>query len=456
MSQIKNRFFLYDGIIFIKKNPQIIFSLVLIVLIPTLFFVSTALILNVVKNALDEDLRQHSVSLSKVIEKYINADLEKPDIIQKKIMELADVSIWLEDVAVFVPSSSIGKYKVIASLNTSSLNKEISSTNNSLALETNQTIATLRKDLNSNETYWLSSSPLHDQNDKIIGILSIALNRARVNNVLNYLSGNLYWFSTVFSLILILFVANHARLFQYAILLMKLRQLDQIKDEFISTTSHELRTPLTTIKGYLSMIQEGTLGQLSDKLKRAIDVTMIEVSRLSNLVEDLLEVSRIEQGRVALEKEPIILNDFIKDICLESQIKASEKSLALNFIDASEKINIATDKNRLKQIIINLINNSIKYTFKGFIEVGLLKEPKNCVSIYVKDTGIGISAQDQEKLFQKFFRVRSEETSQIVGTGLGLWITKKLTELLGGKIYLESIKGQGSKFTLVFPIEKTT
>lgn len=456
MSQIKNRFFLYDGIIFIKKNPQIIFSLVLIVLIPTLFFVSTALILNVVKNALDEDLRQHSVSLSKVIEKYINADLEKPDIIQKKIMELADVSIWLEDVAVFVPSSSIGKYKVIASLNTSSLNKEISSTNNSLALETNQTIATLRKDLNSNETYWLSSSPLHDQNDKIIGILSIALNRARVNNVLNYLSGNLYWFSTVFSLILILFVANHARLFQYAILLMKLRQLDQMKDEFISTTSHELRTPLTTIKGYLSMIQEGTLGQLSDKLKRAIDVTMIEVSRLSNLVEDLLEVSRIEQGRVALEKEPIILNDFIKDICLESQIKASEKSLALNFIDASEKINIATDKNRLKQIIINLINNSIKYTFKGFIEVGLLKEPKNFVSIYVKDTGIGISAQDQEKLFQKFFRVRSEETSQIVGTGLGLWITKKLTELLGGKIYLESIKGQGSKFTLVFPIEKTT
>lgn len=446
-----------QSLIFVKQNPQIIFSLALIILIPTLFFVFSALILNITQKQFDRHLQQNAVSLAKTIETFIgndiSSDLHNQKEIQNKILKLVGASIWLEDIAVFIPRAEQGIFFTIASFNPKAVNKEVRSTDALLAWQTGQTIAVPKKDLKTGVSYWLSSTPLKNDQNKVVGILSIALSRAEIEQVIQKLSFNLYGFSLIFSLILILFVANHARLFQYAVLLMKLRELDQAKDEFISTVSHELRTPLTTIRGYLSLIQEGTLGALNDQLKKGIDIVMLEVKRLYDLVEDLLEVSRIEQGRLSIEKELVVLNDFIKNICDELSIKAKEKSLELKFIDSPERLTLHTDKNRLKQIVVNLIGNSIKYTLSGFIEVGLLKESKDFIAIYVKDTGIGISAPDQEKLFTKFFRVQSEQTAKITGTGLGLWITKKITEALGGKIYLESIKGQGSKFTLLFPFK---
>jgi signal transduction histidine kinase len=448
---MNHKFIFYDGLVFIKKNPQIIYSLVLIVLIPVLFFTSTALILNIVNQQLDRDIQQNSIALAKTIENFVKDDLNSPQAVQQKILNLKNISDYLKDIAIFTPGSQVGTYKAIASLDLASIGKEIQSINNSLAWQNKQTIATLRQDRSTKEKYWLSSSPVLNKDNQVIGIVSIAFSRAEADSVIAYLGRNLYLFSALFSLILILFVSNHARLFQYAILLMKLRELDRLKDEFISTVSHELRTPLTTIRGYLSLIQEGSYGPLSEKIKGGIDIVMMEVKRLYELVEDLLEVSRIEQQRISIEKAPLILNDFLKQISEELSVKAKEKSLNLIFVDYPQKLQINTDASRLKQIIVNLIGNSIKYTPSGTVEVGLLNEPKGFISIYVKDTGIGISAQDQQKLFTKFFRVQSEETAKITGTGLGLWITKKLVELLGGQIFLESIKGQGSKFTVIFP-----
>lgn len=450
----KHKFPFYDGLIFIKQNPQIIYSLVLIVLIPALFFISSAFILNIFDKQLDRDIQQQALSLAQIIEIFVAPDIETNKDIQQKISSLKVSSELIKDIAIFIRSEKVDHFKIIASLDLKALNTEIQSVTNLLAWQHNQTIAKLLKDIKTGEKYWLSASPIHSQAGEIIGIISIALSRAEADYVIGILGRNLYLFSTLFSLILILLVSNHARLFQYAILLMKFKELDRLKDEFISTASHELRTPLTTIRGYLSMIQEGSFGKLSDKLKKGIDVAMFEVKRLYDLVEDLLEVSRIEQGRVLIEKGEIVLNDFIAEICNEMSLKASEKGLSLKFINIQpeNKIKIESDRDKLKQVIVNLIGNSIKYTMKGGIEIGIALETKNFVSIYVKDTGIGISAQDQEKLFSKFFRVASSETAKISGTGLGLWITKKIIELLGGKIYIESIKGQGSKFTVLLPM----
>ncbi len=459
----KNKFALYEGIIFIKQNPQIIYSLFLIVAIPALFFIATAYILNIFNKQLDRNLKQQGVMLARSTEKFIAQSIysqsiqKKEDLsLQEKIIALKNSSDLIKDIAVFVRSETKTDYfKIIASLNPKDINSEIQSVINSLAWQHNQTFARLLQDKRSGEKYWLSATPIHNENNEIIGIVSVALSRLEADQVVGYLGRILYLFSTVFSLILILLVANHARLFQYAVLLMKLKEIDRLKDEFLSITSHELRTPLTTIRGYLSMIQEGSFGELSEKLKHGIDVVMLEVQRLYDLVEDLLEVSRIEQGRIKIEKEKILLPDFISEICNEISPKVKEKGLVFNFVnhlEENKKIEIESDRDRLKQVLINLIGNAIKYTLKGSIEVGLTLEEKNFISIYVKDTGIGISAQDQEKLFSKFFRVQSEETSKISGTGLGLWITKKVIELLGGKIYLESIKGQGSKFTVFLPM----
>lgn len=451
----KHRFLFYDVIIFIRQNPQIIYSLVLIVLIPALFFISTAFILNIFDRQLDRNLQQQSLMLANAIEWSVAQDIVDEKNIQQKIESLKDSSPLIRDIAVFVRSNKADHYKTIASLNAKELNTEIQSVANSIAWQHNQTVARLLQDIKNGEKYWLSAVPIHDKAGAIIGIASVAVSRSEADEVIGYLSKNLYLFSALFSLILILLVSNHARLFQYAILLMKLKELDRLKDEFISTVSHELRTPLTTIRGYLSMIQEGSFGPLAEKLRNGVDVVMFEVKRLYDLVEDLLEVSRIEQGRISIEKEKIAIGDFVKKICEEMSPRASEKKLELKFANTQpENANIIeSDKDKLKQIIVNLIGNAIKYTKEGGnIEVGFASETKNFISIYIKDTGIGISAQDQEKLFSKFFRVASNETSKISGTGLGLWITKKIVGLLGGKIYLESIKGQGSKFTVLLPI----
>ncbi|MBU4030622.1 HAMP domain-containing histidine kinase, partial [Patescibacteria group bacterium] len=239
-------------------------------------------------------------------------------------------------------------------------------------------------------------------------------------------------------------------LFEYALLFKKLKEVDQMKDDFISIAAHELRTPLAAISGYALLLKENLKDGLSSDDGESLNRVIISAKRLDKLVEDILDVSRIEQGRLSYEFQKHDINRSVNESAEEFRAEAENKGLKLNVVLAKQPEYIRVDKEKLHQAMVNLIGNAIKYTFKGEISVKVDSEDDRII-INIKDTGVGMDTKGQEQLFTKFHRVKDEETADISGTGLGLWITKQIIEKMGGKIGVQSIKGTGSRFFVSFP-----
>lgn len=234
----------------------------------------------------------------------------------------------------------------------------------------------------------------------------------------------------------------------------RLKQLDKLKDEFVSLASHELRTPMTVIKSYLWMMLDKNHAQnLSEKQKTYLDRAYVSTQRLINLVNDMLNVSRIESGRFTLAMQKISLDSLIGNVYSEMLPKASELGIKLEFARPLHPlVKVNADPERVEQVLINLIGNSLKFTPRdGTIRVSIEydeKEKREIVS--VKDTGKGISKDDILKLFQKFSMVGENYMvrQNTQGTGLGLYLSKAIVELMGGKIWVESEgEGKGTKFS---------
>ncbi len=226
-------------------------------------------------------------------------------------------------------------------------------------------------------------------------------------------------------------------------------EVEQMKQELISIATHELRTPITGIKGYLDMLSEGDAGKLGSEQQEMVDEVVKINQRLADLVDDLLNVGRIEQGRIEIKPVKMDLTKLIFEAVHELQIQAKDKQLLLRY-DKTEIPEALADIEKTRQILINLIGNAIKYTKDGSITVHTGLKGKEIV-VEVEDTGLGISKENQKKLFSKFYRIKTEKTRQITGTGLGLWITKNLVEKQGGKIWIESVEGKGSSFSFSLP-----
>jgi signal transduction histidine kinase len=232
----------------------------------------------------------------------------------------------------------------------------------------------------------------------------------------------------------------------------RLKKLDTAKSEFISIASHQLRTPLTVIKGYLSMIKSGDFGQLNKKQKEPMDKVSESSERLVQLVENMLNVSRIEAGRIQFNFSDIQLENLVKSVVDELTTKAKLKSLRLNLKLPSEPLpKLKLDEEKMRQVIMNLIENSIKYTDQGSVSVELRREGEN-IKFSVVDTGAGIKKEDMGKLFQKFSR-GTGATASMEGTGLGLYVARQMVEAHKGKIWAESEgEGMGSKFCFTLPV----
>ena len=177
--------------------------------------------------------------------------------------------------------------------------------------------------------------------------------------------------------------------------------------------------------------------------------------RLNELVEDLLNVSRIEQGRLSMNLQSVDLVPIVEGVMGELDVQAKEKSLKFVYEKPAEPLPILlVDTNRLKQILVNIFGNAIKYTPKGSVTVTTIyRSEDQKVEIKCADTGLGMTAKEREKLFQKFYRVKNEQTETIKGTGLGLWITKQLIEMMEGEINVDSIKGVGTQMSITFPVK---
>ena len=255
----------------------------------------------------------------------------------------------------------------------------------------------------------------------------------------------------MFIIILIMFLfLRHSRIVDYMGLYKKLKEVDQLKDDFVSMASHELKTPLTIIRGYVSMINETP--DLNLETKDSLEKISIATKDLDSLVVDILDVSRIEQGRLSFKMDKLNPRELITVVTESFNKTAQEKNVAISFDDSEVKDTqyIKVDTDRLKQVLVNIIGNALKYTIKGEIKIKQYEE-KGRVYIRVSDTGIGMSAEEKERLFEKFYRIRTKETEDIRGTGLGLWITAKIIKEMNGKIDVESIKGVGSHFVVYFP-----
>lgn len=219
------------------------------------------------------------------------------------------------------------------------------------------------------------------------------------------------------------------------------------RDLFSNMIAHEFRTPLTAIKGYASFLQESkTMDPAEHKYA---DTIRESAERLVLLVNDFLEVARIQSGRMKIERKTIDVRDPLQTVVTSLTGKATEKGLHLVYTPALKPQHLNTDLNRFIQVITNIVSNSVKYTDAGTVEISC-EEDRRGIIIRVKDTGMGISAADQQKLFAPFSRVGGVEETTTTGTGLGMWITKQLIELLGGTIAVESIKGVGTHIVMTF------
>ena len=233
----------------------------------------------------------------------------------------------------------------------------------------------------------------------------------------------------------------------------RLKELDATKSEFISIASHQLRTPLTAIKGYLSLLLEGSYGSVSPQVLDILNKLYLVNSRLVHLVEDLLNVSRIEAGRIQYNFEPTQLEPIIVDLVEMFKSSANEKNLTLDIHLPKTALPLITiDPNKIKEVVSNLIDNSIKYTKVGGTTVTLERTPLTA-RIIISDTGIGIHPEDMKNLFQKF--LRSKETTKMVvsGAGLGLYVGKSFIEAHGGTIWAESDgPDKGARFIIELPL----
>ena len=233
----------------------------------------------------------------------------------------------------------------------------------------------------------------------------------------------------------------------------KLQRLDQAKSEFVSIASHQLRTPLTAIKGYISMILEGTYGGLTAKLKKPLENVYQSNERLIKLVNDLLSVSRIEAGRLEPKLAKTNVVEIIESVLKELKIQADNKKIKLMWEQPAEPLpEIMADKEQIRQIILNFIDNAIRYTNKGYVAVGIKRKPESLV-IVISDTGEGMEKQEIALLFESFSRGQAGTRFWTEGTGLGLYVAKKFAEMNHGKVWAESPgKGQGSAFYIELPI----
>ena len=239
----------------------------------------------------------------------------------------------------------------------------------------------------------------------------------------------------------------------------RLLEIDKQKSEYVSFATHQLRAPLTAMKGYTSLILEGEMGSVNDDVKKAVKRIFDSSTTLENIVDDYLNISRIELGTLQYNFDMINLKDVLCSVVEELKPNIEKKGLELNLSINPSTINtrfmVRADKEKIKQVISNLIDNSVKYTPSGSINISLDKDMnKRKILVSIKDTGVGISPDVMPKLFSKFVRADNANKQNIFGTGLGLYIASQIALAHHGRIWAESKgEGKGSEFYLELDME---
>lgn len=234
----------------------------------------------------------------------------------------------------------------------------------------------------------------------------------------------------------------------------RLKELDETKDEFISMASHQLRTPLTSVKGYLSMVLEGDVGKITDQQEKLLSQAFTSSQRMNYLISDLLNVSRLRTGKFVIETSPTNLADIVEGEVDQLRETAKARELKLTYDKPKDFPILNLDETKIRQVIMNFIDNAIYYTLSGGEIKVELEETAKSIEYRVVDTGLGVPRHEQPKLFTKFYRADNAKRARPDGTGLGLFMAKKVVIAQGGAIIFKSTEGKGSTFGFVFPKTK--
>lgn len=451
---------LKNGIKKIVDNPQLIYTIVVAILITGAFVFMSERFIGIARDAQDRLINVRVGSLQDSFVSFAKDKINDGEYLNNKIQDILNTNETIKSFRVIQKETSVDPltnkpiifYKVIASNNPDEVNATDENVSFLYTLAASDPAHSVTIELSDKgERLFRTTRAIADDIGNILGVivttqtLSVA-DLAIQNSIRNT------EILLLFIIILVMFLfLRHSKIIDYMDLYKKLQGVDQLKDDFISMASHELRTPLSIIRGYAELANEDP--QLSKETKDYLSKIDFSSKELDSLVGDILDVSRIEQGRMSFDLKKINPSEIIQEIVSSLELPAKEKGLNISF-DKSQIIDnqyINVDIGRFKQILVNIIGNAVKYTLKGEVIVREYVE-NGRLYIRVSDTGVGMSEEERKRLFEKFYRIRTKETENIRGTGLGLWITAQMIKQMGGNVSVESIKGVGSHFIVSFLI----
>ena len=230
----------------------------------------------------------------------------------------------------------------------------------------------------------------------------------------------------------------------------QLEKFDQLKDDFVNNVSHELRTPLTVVRESINLLMDGLLGEVSEKQKKYLSNSLVNIDYLTRIVNDLLDISKIEKGKLDILKDKVNIIELIEWVILNFKMQFEKKGLEIKFAPLSKDINVLADKERVLQVLINVLGNAYKFTQEGHVEILVIEGPTT-VTCSIIDTGIGIDPTNLPKLFSRFYQIGRQFGPGMKGTGLGLAISKEIIELHDGEIHAQSVLGLGTTISFTMP-----
>ncbi|MFH1656783.1 MAG: HAMP domain-containing sensor histidine kinase [Candidatus Nealsonbacteria bacterium] len=443
------RFFL-KIVVFIKQYPSVLYSFLLILVLPIALYYNTFSVAESFQSDIDRSLQTKALITENILGEFLADFLDNPGEIQKKIDKIITENSEIKGLSILKEEQ--GEFTVLASNNSVEIGGKTQDPSFILSFSQDQAIANLAE--KNGERVWNVIKPIYDKEtgDKK-GLIKISLSLEDSDVLITKTIFKSFIIVFVIIILTLFLIFQHTRLFGYVALSKKLQDIDKMKDDFIRMTTHELRSPIVSIRGYIDILEDDLKKTLTGRQKESFEKVKISSKNLNDLISDILEVSRIQQGQLDFNSKIISPSKKINEIIKELTMKAEQKGLSL--IAEIDKGNyyINVNPERFRQVLVNLIENSIKYTFEGQISIKTIAEEiKQRYIIEIKDTGVGISAEAQKKLFSRFYRVKTKKTALVPGTGLGLWITKKLCQKMKGEIFVESMEGAGTKFTIIFPL----
>lgn len=457
-----NFFFLNlkKGIKKVADNPQLIYTIVIAVLITGSFIFMADRFIGIANDAEERLINVRVGSLQDAFVSFASDKIDDSEYLNKKIEEIISANETIKNFRVVVKKTIVdpnietaqSPYIIVASNSKEEINKGDDQASLLYNLASGNPSDSMTIALNENgERLFKTARAIRDGMGNILGVVMTTQTLSQADIAIEGSIRNSRILLFIVTLLILFLFFRHSKIIDYMDLYKKLKEVDQLKDDFVSMASHELRTPLTIIRGYAEFINAAP--ELSPKTKDFVSKINISTKELDLLVSDILDVSRIDQGRMIFKIEKLNPNETIEKVVVSFTLPAEEKRLKISFdqsrIKKDQYINIDVD--RLKQILVNLIGNAVKYTIKGEVVVKEYVE-KERLYIRVIDTGMGMTEEEKTRLFEKFYRIKTEETKDIRGTGLGLWITFKMIKEMNGSISVESIKGVGSHFIISFPL----